>query len=413
MEAEIISIGNELLSGNTLNSNATFIARKLHETGVSVKFIQTIGDDATSIKESLQQALGRSQMVLITGGLGPTHDDITKTAITEYFGSKLVFKNEIYQRIQKMFEKRGIRMPEVNRNQALVPDNADLMANPVGTAPGMVFRDDKKYVFVMPGVPREMMAMIEDSVIPLLRQECPECRVAVNLFRTTGIAESAIYEKIERDLQNFSGYEIAFLPRFTGVDLRVIRSGKELNDPDKFNKFKNILVTHISEYIYAEEDIELEEVLGRLLKQKKITIAVAESLTGGLIQDRITNIPGSSTYYLGGVVTYSNEAKSDLIDVRKETLETYGAVSAEVAAEMALGVRAKFQSDLAISTTGIAGPAGATVKKPVGLIFVGVAYHSQIVTKKFQFGKDREINKKRSAQAALEFARRVMSGKTV
>ena len=410
MEAEIISIGNELLSGNTLNSNATFIARKLHETGVTVKYIQTIGDNAGVIKESLEQAMERSQIVLITGGLGPTHDDITKAVIAEYFGSKLIFKEELYQRIQKMFEKRGIHMPEVNRNQALVPENADLMPNQVGTAPGMVFRKEKKYTFVMPGVPREMMAMVEDSVVPRLRQECPECRVAVNLFRTTGIAESAIYEKIEKDLPAFSSYEIAFLPRFTGVDLRVIRTGEELDDQDKFEKFKYILFSHVSNYIYSEENIELEEVLGRLLRTKKETVAVAESLTGGLIQDRITNIPGSSVYFLGGAITYSNEAKSEFLGVKQESLVTYGAVSAQVAAEMATGVQKKFRSDLAISTTGIAGPTGATANKPLGLVYVGIAYRSEIVIKKFQFGKDREINKQRSAQAALELARRVMSG---
>lgn len=410
MEAEIISIGNELLSGNTLNSNATFIARKLHETGVTVKYIQTIGDEAGVIREALAQAMGRSRIVLITGGLGPTHDDITKNVVAEFFESKLIFKEEIFQRIQKMFEKRGIPMPEVNRNQALVPEIADLMPNPVGTAPGLIFKIDKKFTFVMPGVPREMMAMVEDSVIPRLRRECPECRVAVNLFRTTGIAESAIYEKIEKDLPAFSGYEIAFLPRFTGVDLRVIRSGNELDDQDKFNKFKNILYKQVSEYIYCEEDIGLEEVLGRLLKIKKETIAVAESLTGGLIQDRITNIPGSSAYFLGGVITYSNTAKTEILDVNEETLVTHGAVSAEVAAEMARGVQKKFRSDLAISTTGIAGPTGATANKPLGLVYVGIAHHSDIITKRFEFGKDRKINKQRSAQAVLELARRVMCG---
>lgn len=410
MEAEIISIGNELLSGNTLNSNATFIARKLHETGITVKYIQTIGDEAGAIKESLGQAMGRSQIVLITGGLGPTHDDITKKVVAEYFGSKLIFQEGIYQRIREMFENRGISMPEVNRNQALVPEKADLMPNPVGTAPGMVFKVEKKYAFVMPGVPQEMMAIVEDSVVPRLRRECPECRVAVNLFRTTGIAESAIYEKIEHNLPAFSGYEIAFLPRFTGVDLRVIRSGKELDDQDKFNKFKNILFKQVSDYIYSEENIGLEEVLGRLLKLKKETVAVAESLTGGLIQDRITNIPGSSSYFLGGAVTYSNEAKTEFLGVNEETLLTHGAVSAEVASEMARGAQKKFRSDLVISTTGIAGPTGATANKPLGLVYIGIAYQSKIITKKFQFGKDREINKQRSAQAALELARRVMSG---
>jgi nicotinamide-nucleotide amidase len=231
----------------------------------------------------------------------------------------------------------------------------------------------------------------------------------VNLFRTTGIAESTIYEKIERELRGFPEYEVAFLPRVTGVDLRVIRGGDAVNDGLKFEKFRKMIYNHFADFLYTEKNIELEEVLGLMLKKNKETIAVAESLTGGLIQSRITNIPGSSAYYLGGVVTYSNESKINFLNVSSETLKTHGAVSAQAAAEMALGVQKSFQSDLTIATTGIAGPTGATPQKPLGLVYVGVVYHSQLVTRKYQFGQDREINKQRSAQAALELARRIMA----
>ncbi|UCF64403.1 MAG: competence/damage-inducible protein A [bacterium] len=408
MIAEIISIGNELLNGNTVNSNATFIAKSLHENGVSVNFSQTVRDDAFAIKSALQLALQRAEIVLITGGLGPTHDDITKVAVSEYFDRKLIFREDIYQKMRKMFERRGIPMPEINRSQAYVPENAEVMNNPVGTAPGLIFRRGGRYAFVMPGVPREMTAMLKDSVIPLLRKECPDCRVAVNIFRTTGIAESAIYEKIEKELKSFSSYEIAFLPRFTGVDLRVIRTASDMDDQEKFDRFRSVLSRHIAVYIYSEDETELEEVLGRLLSERQETVAVAESLTGGLIQDKITNISGSSAYYMGGVVAYSNEAKERLLMVKENTLENHGAVSKEVAAEMAQGIQKQFQTDLGISTTGIAGPTGATATKPIGLVYIGVAYHSKVKTRRFQFGTDREINKQRAAQAALELARQVI-----
>ncbi len=408
MIAEIISIGNELLNGNTVNSNATFIAKSLHENGVLVNFSQTVRDDAFAIKSALQLALQRAEIVLITGGLGPTHDDITKVAVSEYFDRKLIFREDIYQKMRKMFERRGIPMPEINRSQAYVPENAEVMNNPVGTAPGLIFRRGGRYTFVMPGVPREMTAMLEDSVIPLLRKECPDCRVVVNIFRTTGIAESAIYEKIEKDLKNFSSYEIAFLPRFTGVDLRVIRTAKDMDDQGKFDRFRGMLSRRIADYIYSEDETELEEVLGRLLSERQETVAVAESLTGGLIQDKITNISGSSLYYMGGVVAYSNEAKERLLMVKENTLKNHGAVSKEVAAEMAQGIQKQFQTDLGISTTGIAGPTGATATKPIGLVYIGIAYHSKVKTRRFQFGTDRAINKQRAAQAALELARQVI-----
>lgn len=408
MKAEIISVGNELLNGITVNTNATYICGQLHENGIVTNWVQTVGDDEDRIGKALQTAVSRADVLLFTGGLGPTHDDITKKVVAEYFGCKLVFDEDIYTLVKERFARRGIPMPMINLTQAMVPVGARLMPNPVGTAPGLIFDRDKTLIFLLPGVPQEMQAMMRETVLPLLKKKCPTCQVKVDVFRTTGIPESAIYERIEKNLPEFSSFEIAFVPKFTGVDVRVIRQGRDIDDHAKFEKFKNVLKSKLSEYIYTTEDVELEEVVGQLLKEKGLTLAVAESLTGGLVGDRITNISGSSEYFMGDVVAYSNQAKVKLLGVKDSSLEQYGAVSSAVAREMAEGARRLFGTHLAISTTGIAGPTGATATKPVGLVYMAVASSDKTVVKKVVFGKDRLINKLRSAQAALEMVRRIV-----
>ncbi|OGB67574.1 MAG: competence/damage-inducible protein A [Caldithrix sp. RBG_13_44_9] len=409
-KAEIISIGNELLNGNTVNTNASYMARRLHENGMPVTWIQTVRDEAGAIQAALDIALKRSQVILVTGGLGPTHDDITKQVLADYFRSQLVFHEEIFEKIKKRFEKRGLQMPELNRGMALVPHNAEIIPNNLGTAPGLIFKRDSQLIFVMPGVPRELEAMIELTVIPRLRQECPECRVQTDIFRTTGITESAFYEKIAQELSFFPQYEIAFLPKVTGVDLRVVRQSEEVQNHEIFEKFKNVLYNAVGEFIYTTQELELEAILGNMLRGKKLTIAVAESLTGGLIQDKLTAVPGSSEYFLGGVVAYSNASKVKLLGVLQQSLDEHGAVSEQVAREMAAGVREKFTSHIGLSTTGIAGPTGTTIAKPVGLVYIGVAYQSTMLVRKYQFGVDRLMNKQRAAQAGLELVRRMIAG---
>ncbi|RQW02914.1 MAG: competence/damage-inducible protein A, partial [Calditrichaeota bacterium] len=404
----IISIGNELLNGNTVNSNATFIARRLHETGVDVVWVQTIRDVAADITHALETATGRADIMMVTGGLGPTHDDVTKKVVADFFDSELIFNEEVFKQVKERFEGRGVRMPEVNRSQAMVPKDARLMSNPAGTAPGLIFEENDKLLFVMPGVPREMKSIMEESVIPFLKKHCLECHVQVDFFRTTGIAESAIYEELEKELEQFKSYEIAFLPGYNGVDMRVIRSGADMDNQEKFDKFKNILYNHIGVHIYSTDRREMEEVLGGIFRERGLTVAVAESLTGGLVQDRLTNVSGSSEYYMGGVVAYSNEAKISLLKVSKATLKEHGAVSGEVAGQMAQGVCKVFGTDVGISTTGIAGPTGGTETKPVGLVYVGMSYRGEVHVRKHLFGKNRDINKQRSAQAAMELARRVI-----
>ena len=410
MLAEIISIGNELLNGNTVNSNATYISKKLHENGIITGYIQVVGDVTIAIRQALDLALARSDVILLTGGLGPTPDDITRTVVADYFGHKLIFDEQIYDNLKKRFARRGIPIPEVNRNQAMVPEGVELIPNRKGSAQGMIFRRKQKSVFVMPGVPMEMKGMMENTVIPKLREMCPDCRVKVDFIRSTGLAESVIYQKMESELNQFTSYEIAFLPNFSGVDLRVVRKGEDITDNQKFKKFLKLLDDEIGDAIYAREDIGLEEVLGKLLKKRKLTISVAESLTGGLVQHKLTQIPGSSDYFMGGIVSYSNEAKMELLGVRESSLKKYGAVSELVAKEMAEGVRKRLGTDIGISTTGIAGPTGATATKPVGLVYLALSAKDIVIARKQIFGPDRNSVKQRSAQAALELARRYLLG---
>jgi nicotinamide-nucleotide amidase len=410
MLAEIISIGNELLNGNTVNSNATYITKKLHENGIITGYVQVVGDVEAAIRKALDLALARADVILLTGGLGPTPDDITREAMVDYFGCKLVFDEQIYNNLKKRFARRGIPMPEVNRNQAMVPEGVELIPNRNGSALGMIFRRKEKFVYVMPGVPMEMEGMIEDAVIPRLREICPDCRVKVDFIRTTGLAESVIFQKIESELNQFTSYEIAFLPNFSGVDLRVVRKGEDITDQKKFDKFLKLLDDKIGDAIYAREDIQLEEVLGKLLRERKLTISVAESLTSGLVQHKLTQIPGSSDYFMGGVVSYSNEAKMGLLGVKDSSLKKYGAVSELVAKEMAEGVRKRLGTNVGISTTGIAGPTGATATKPVGLVYLALSAKDILIARKQVFGPDRNSVKQRSAQAALELARRYLLG---
>ena len=410
MLAEIISIGNELLNGNTVNSNATYISKKLHENGIIAGYIQVVGDVAIAIRQALDLALARSDVILLTGGLGPTPDDITRTVVADYFGHKLIFDEQIYDNLKKRFARRGIPIPEVNRNQAMVPEGVELIPNRKGSAQGMIFRRKQKSVFVMPGVPMEMKGMMENTVIPKLREMCPDCRVKVDFIRSTGLAESVIYQKMDSELNQFTSYEIAFLPNFSGVDLRVVRKGEDITDNQKFKKFLKLLDDEIGDAIYAREDIELEEVLGKLLRERKLTISLAESLTGGLVQHKLTQIPGSSDYFMGGIVSYSNEAKMELLGVRESSLKKYGAVSELVAKEMAEGVRKRLGTDIGISTTGIAGPTGATATKPVGLVYLALSAKDIVIARKQVFGPDRNSVKQRSAQAALELARRYLLG---
>jgi nicotinamide-nucleotide amidase len=417
MQATIISIGNELLNGKTINSNASFIAGRLYNIGIITQRILTVRDDAESIKESLQGALDNSDTVIITGGLGPTHDDITKKVVAEFFNSALVFNQAILDKIQERFRTRGIKMSETNRGQARVPEKARLINNPIGTATGLHFeqpdpanRQLTKQVFVLPGVPREMEVMIDEQIIPFLREKNPAGLIDVHVYRTTGIPESKLYEICRDLLETRRDCEVAFLPKLTGVDMRVAVRQSDSPGAQDYAKFEAALYQIAGKYIYTKGDEELEEVIGAILRERQLTLAAAESCTGGLVQDKITDIAGSSEYFMGGMVTYSNESKMKQLDVRRESLEKYGAVSEAVAKEMAEGIRRVFRADIGIATTGIAGPGGGTPEKPVGIIYLGLASADSLTARKFQLIGDRIMIKARGAQAVLELLRRELLG---
>jgi len=409
MRAEIITIGDEIIQGEILDSNSAYIGDRLSGLGIEVAFKTSVGDDLKRITEAIKLSLERVDLVIATGGLGPTNDDLTKKGIVKAFKRNLVFHEDILKKVEEGFKKRGIEMPKINQNQALLPQGAKALSNQYGSAPGIFIQEGKRLFFALPGVPLEMKTIFENEILPFLKSKSSKKFTLQKVLRTTGIVESAIYEKIEPILKFKSPVKIGFLPGFSGVDLklRIISESDDLAHKiilEIEQKVREIL----NEYIYGIDQETLEEVLGKLLQNKKKTISVAESCTGGLIGAKFTNVSGSSNYFINGVITYSNEAKIELLKIPKEIIEKYGAVSEQVAILMAEGVKKISNTDYGLSATGIAGPTGGTEEKPVGLVYIGLAHENDSFAKKFVFGGDRQAVRERTAQAALNLVRLFM-----
>lgn len=407
----IISIGDELLIGQTINTNAAYIGEKLTGLGFEIVRNFTVGDNRESILQTLTESEELSEFIFVTGGLGPTHDDITRSCIVEYFNTKLIFDEKTFERIKKLFERRNIPMPEINREQALVPEIARVIPNNYGTAPGYDISKNGKRFFVMPGVPHEMKGMMEETILPELREYIRTKQIFYNqkILFTTGIPESALYSKLGDVKTLFEDVKVAFLPSQFGVKIRLsMRSNDEKYILSKINLVEQRIREKVGEFIYADENISLEELIGKILTERKLKLAVAESCTGGMICNRITNVPGSSNYFERGVVSYSNESKIQILGVKKEIIEKYGAVSEQTAVEMARGVRLISDADIGISTTGIMGPTGETPTKPIGLVFIGYSDKEKEFAKQFNFADNRIRNKERTSQAALDLLRRVL-----
>ncbi len=409
MIAEIISIGDELLNGTKLNTNANWLADRLLRLGIQISWISTIGDDKESIKMALSQSKVRSQIVLLTGGLGPTHDDITKECVAEFYQIDLVRDESIERHIINLFAKRGKPMPEINLQQAMVPKGATVLSNEIGTAPGIYFDQEGIHCFVLPGVPAEMRKMTEDSVIPILKEQFGGLRSTVRYetIRTTDIFESKLVEKLGpiEDVEKYG--KLAVLPHPYGVDLRLCVTGKEISDSKlKIDQAIELIRERIDPYIYEIGSRSLEEVIAEQLVEKGRTVAVAESCTGGLLANLFTNIPGSSAYFLGGVIAYDNSVKTNLLGIKNSVIEEYGAVSEVVAREMAIGMQNLVNSDFVLATTGIAGPTGETEDKQVGLVYIAIVEGDDVIVKKFVFHRSRLINKSRFAYAALNLLRK-------
>lgn len=414
MKVELITIGEELLSGFIVNSNAAYIGRVLDEIKMTVDHITTIGDQEESIVAALETAGSRASVIIITGGLGPTSDDVTMRAAARFFGTKLIFHDEIMKSIEEKFTNMAKPMMPENRKQAELPEGATVLLNRLGTAPGVRYKYKGSVYFFLPGVPLEMEKMIQKDVLPWFKNNYPAQIGMQKIIRTTGISESEIAFHTEELTRQFPEIKIAYLPQDCGVQIKLkVNGGTSEKAGRIISRAEEELRAKLGKYIYGTGNENIEEVVARLLFNQKLTVAVAESCTGGLISHKLTNIPGSSAYYKRGFVTYSNTAKMDLLGVSEGTLEKYGAVSRETASEMAVGVRKVSSTDIGLSATGIAGPGGGTAEKPVGLVFLGCSFKHNTITEKHQFFRNRIWNKERTAVYGLDLLRRILADKTV
>ena len=407
MKAAIITIGDELLIGQTIDTNSAWIGAELSKSGFDVFRITSIHDKREDILNSLEEMRGKADVVLITGGLGPTSDDITKQTLAEYFNSRLVTNADALEMISSMLQKRNFPMNENNRRQAEVPESCIVLKNGAGTAPGMWFEKDGTIFISMPGVPNEMKYIMNEHVLPELNKRFISQVIIHRNIMTYGTFEARLAE-ILTDFESAlpSNIKLAYLPSSGVIKLRLTGTGNEYKPlEEKMNRQVQILYKTIPELIYAENEESLEFVIGRLLTEKKCSLSTAESCTGGEIAHLITSIPGSSNYYKGSVIAYHNSVKKDLLGVSEESISRYGAVSEEVVKEMAAGSRARFNTDFSVATSGIAGPDGGTDLKPVGTFWMAVASENGIVAEKRVFGNDRITNIKRFSLAALNLLR--------
>lgn len=408
MKAAILTIGTEILIGQIVDTNSAWIANQLNQIGVSIQTIVSISDSGDEIKTTVEQLLNKYDLVLVTGGLGPTSDDITTQILCNIFNSKLVIHEPTLKHVEKIFALRNLPLTELNRRQALVPESCEVLFNSKGTAPGMWFQKNKSILVAMPGVPFEMIALMEQQVIPRLIALSDYSVIVHKTIQTFGLPESFLAEKLEGwEREMPSEISLAYLPSPTSIRLRLSSFGTDKLAIDKsIEEQVQKLTAIIPQYIFGYNDDSLASVVGNILLKKGKTLSLAESCTGGTISQLITQIPGSSSYYKGGVVAYSNEIKVNALNVDKELIELYGAVSQQVVEAMANGVREKFNTDFSIATSGVAGPTGATPGKPVGLVWIAISTPEGTISNSFTFtNNDRERNILRSSVTALNMLR--------
>ena len=401
MNAAVLTIGDELLQGFTVDTNSSWLGTILLTYNIRITKKITVGDKLNDIISETQNILDdKYDFLFVTGGLGPTHDDITKEAFRQLLDDEIIFDENYYLQLKQHFEKRSIKMPESNRSQAMLLKTADVIPNDNGTALGMHLLIKGTHTFIMPGVPGEMRSMVNKYIIPNYIKKTPVENFIT--IKTAGIMESHLAEKVNGLMEKYShSFRFAFLPHYSGVSFRINKLDENenlLNVKDEF--FKAMLP-----YAYGINDNTLEEILGLKLIEYKFTIATAESCTGGLIGKRLTDSAGSSEYFLGSVTAYSNQLKTSLLNVPNDIIQKFGAVSEEVALEMAKGVRAKTGADIGISTTGISGPSGGTKTKPVGLVYIGVVTPEKSMVKKYNFNYGRNIHREMTTAAALNITR--------
>lgn len=403
MKIELITIGSELLAGQTLNTNALYVGERLGFAGLTLARQIAIPDNHEIIVATVRESMARAPWVIVSGGLGPTNDDVTKKAIARVFGTTLVFHDEILAELKTRYARAGRPVTPYLETQALLPDRAEIIPNPVGTAVGFYLTDGRATVAVVPGVPREMRPMIADYIVPRIAAAAGT-RSRTIIWSTTGVPESRLYETLEPLMRAHPDIEVGFLPSEHGVRLKFTAGGPDA--ASALERWSGIVRPLLGRAVYAEADIGLPVVLGELLKRRGLTIALAESCTGGLAAKRMTDVPGSSAYVVAGFVTYANEAKTSLLDVDARLIAGHGAVSEEVAAAMAQGALAKSGADCASAITGVAGPDGGTAEKPVGTVWIAAAIKGQPVrAERLQLLGDRAMIRERAAQGALNLLR--------
>lgn len=414
MKLGILTIGNELMNGRIADTNASFIAREAHQQGWSVEAILSVGDDFALIKNRLDYLLSMADAVICSGGLGPTADDITTAAIAKAFNLPLYTDENVLNYIKDIFVKFNFSWVGNNAKQAIFPQGAEVLSNASGTAPGFCISVEGKPIFVIPGVPAEARMMLTLGVIPILRRHFPqhEQYISKQTIKTFGLSEAAVDDRL-KDIDFYSlGVSVGFYPVFPENHIVLIEHGSNHEEAQKnLQKAQDEVSARLQNYIFAYGEQTLEEVIAGLLTEKKLTIAVAESCTGGLITSRLTDVSGSSVYLERSVVTYSNAAKISLLGVPAEIIEKYGAVSEETARLMAEGVRKLAGTDLGLSSTGIAGPTGGSKEKPVGTVYLALADSKQTICRHYSYRWDRQRNKEVFSEAALFLLKNFLQGK--
>lgn len=409
MLAEIITIGDELLIGQVVDTNSAWIGQQLNQIGVKVHQITSVSDDREHILAALKEASNRVSLVIMTGGLGPTKDDITKKTLAEYFNVGLVFSPEAYADVEHLFSIRGRSVTALNRLQAEVPSNCTVLRNKVGTAPGMLFIEKEVMYVSLPGVPFEMKYLLEHEVLPRVKEKFSTPFILHRTLLTQGIGESFLAEKIATFEDRLPAYvKLAYLPASGMVRLRLTASGDEAMIRAEVGRLERELLEEIKEYHFGYDEETIQEVTGRLLLEKKLTIATAESCSGGNIAHLLTSVPGSSAYYMGSMVTYSYESKTRLLDIPEDLINKHGAVSEEVVTLMAENVRKKIGTDCSVATSGIAGPGGGTPDKPVGTVWIGVSIPGKTFAKKVLLGDNRLRTIQVASETALNMLRKAL-----
>lgn len=406
MKAEIIAIGTELLLGDIVNTNSQFLSRELATIGIDVYHQEVVGDNEDRILQAFENAYRRSELIVTTGGLGPTQDDLTKEMAAKYFNKEMVLDEKSLESIENYFKLQGKELKGNNRKQAYFPSGATILLNGCGTAPGAIIEKDNKMMIILPGPPREMEMMFKTHVLPYLQKKTDNIILSKTL-RIFGIGESFMAEQVSHLITEGKNPTVAPYAKNVDVTLRITAKGKTQEECSKLiepveDEIKNIL----GENVYGEGEVTLEAVVSKLLCDKNLTISTAESCTGGMIAEKLISYPGISKVYLEGMITYSNDAKIKRLGVNKETLDKYGAVSEQTAKEMVEGIARESGSNIAIITTGIAGPDGGTKEKPVGLVYIGLYVNGSTKVKEFNFQGDRDKIRVRTTMNALDWLRR-------